>query len=421
MNAFLLAHPGTASFVREVAQALHEGGMLARFASTVIDDPSAPWRRAIARVPRLGARIDRELRRRSVPPWLQGRSAQYPGYELLRVAAARLDASGRLAHAVWERADPAFDRWVARTQLDGVDAVYGYEDIALHTFRAARARGLFVALDLPALAQEHVARTFERELSRWPELASEYLTRIAAHRPLRAAIVREQIGLASRVIANSALTLRSFEESGYAMGHAVVVPLAGPPPIDAAALPSAPSGPLRLLFAGTLDVRKGGHYLLEAFHREPTMRDAALSVCGRVALPSEFVRARARGVALHGHLPAPKLEQMYLSHDALVLPTLSDGFGLVVTEALAHGLPVITTDQCGAGELIEHGVNGLRVRAADIEDLMASLSWCAAHRDALHAMRAVALRGAAERTWAQYRAALRSALRTDTQQPGSQP
>jgi glycosyltransferase involved in cell wall biosynthesis len=104
---------------------------------------------------------------------------------------------------------------------------------------------------------------------------------------------------------------------------------------------------------------------------------------------------------------------MYASHDALVLPTLSDGFGLVVTEALAHGLPVITTDQCGAGELIEHGVNGLRVRAADTEDLMAALAFCAHNRDALHAMRAAALRGAAQRTWTQYRAALRAALHVE--------
>jgi len=409
---FLLAHPGVGSFVQEIALALHEGQMLERFATTVVDDPKAGWRRAAMRLPLLGGRIDQELRRRAVPPWLLERTTTFPAPELVRVLTSRLDRGGTVAHRVWELTEPAYDHWVARTQLDGVQAVYGFESCALHTFRAARKRGLFIAMDLPAPAQEQVAKIFERELVRWPDLATPYARKVAAQRPQRAAVVREQLELASCVIANSELTLKSYVETGHAMHHAVALPLAAPPAIDASELRAHAAGPLRLLFAGTLDVRKGGHYLLEAFKREPSMHDheAELTVCGRIALPDSFLRDRKRRVALRGHLPSGELRRAYLDHDALVLPTLSDGFGLVVTEALAHGLPVITTDQCGAAQLIQHGYNGLLTRAGDLESLMEALAHCVKERDALHAMRANALASAQLRPWSRYRSELQAVL-----------
>jgi len=231
-SGLLLAHPGTGSFVLEVARALHEAGLLERFATTLVDRPDAAWRRALAAVPFAGPRADSELRRRRVPSWLLARSATFPLPELARVLASRLDRSGSIAHRVWEMSEPAFDRWVARHQLDGVRGVYGYEHAALHMFRQARRRGLFVALDLPAPAQEHVARIFERELARWPALSSPYTQKLAEQRWLRAAAVREQIELASCVIANSEPTLRSYVEQGYAMSHAIAIPLAAPQAID---------------------------------------------------------------------------------------------------------------------------------------------------------------------------------------------
>lgn len=65
-----------------------------------------------------------------------------------------------------------------------------------------------------------------------------------------------------------------------------------------------------------------------------------------------------------------ELFQYYLASDIFVLPTREDVWGLVVNEAMACGLPVITTNKCGAGiELIENGVNGMIVKAGDSDSL----------------------------------------------------
>jgi glycosyltransferase involved in cell wall biosynthesis len=55
--------------------------------------------------------------------------------------------------------------------------------------------------------------------------------------------------------------------------------------------------------------------------------------------------------------------------DLLVLPSRWDGWGVVVNEALAVGVPVIVSDQCGVADLIQPGINGFVFRSEDVDDL----------------------------------------------------
>ena len=103
------------------------------------------------------------------------------------------------------------------------------------------------------------------------------------------------------------------------------------------------------------------------------------------------------------------------------LPTLSDGFGLAVTEALSRATPVIVTDQAGAADLIEDGRNGLIIPAGDVEALARALAWCADNRTALRAMRVEALESARRRQWSDYRRELMAAMQTGLQRAGYKP
>src|SRR5262249_47330293 len=90
----------------------------------------------------------------------------------------------------------------------------------------------------------------------------------------------------------------------------------------------------------------------------------------------------------------------------LIFPTLCDGFGLVVTEAFAHGLPVITTSRAGAADFVQHGVNGLVIPAGDVSAIAEALQWCLSHRGKLKAMRRAALETAKRMQWSDFRQAL---------------
>lgn len=75
-------------------------------------------------------------------------------------------------------------------------------------------------------------------------------------------------------------------------------------------------------------------------------------------------------VSVIGFLPKNQLRRYLLACDLFILPTREDVWGLVINEAMAVGLPVITTDQCVAGkELIENDVNGYIVPVASTEEL----------------------------------------------------
>jgi len=67
--------------------------------------------------------------------------------------------------------------------------------------------------------------------------------------------------------------------------------------------------------------------------------------------------------------PTNQVERAYAAADAFVLPTPYDAFAMVVTEAMASGLPVIVSREAGASELIKHGLSGLVIDAADVAEL----------------------------------------------------
>lgn len=135
-------------------------------------------------------------------------------------------------------------------------------------------------------------------------------------------------------------------------------------------------GRVRFLYSGRLEPAKGILYLLDAWNR--MSGDATLALAGHGSLESA-VRARVMSgsmppVETLGHLDRDDLAAEYARADALVFPTLSDSWGLVINEAMAAGLPVVTTTAPGAvDDLIEHGANGLVVEPASSDALLDAL------------------------------------------------
>ena len=115
--------------------------------------------------------------------------------------------------------------------------------------------------------------------------------------------------------------------------------------------------------------RKGVFRLIEAFSRSGRS-DAHLLVVGGDKLQARAARlAGARGLASRVHFAGAQADvrPWYASADAFALATLYDPFPNAALEAMACGLPVITTRQCGTAEIIDEGVNGFVVDALAVE------------------------------------------------------
>ncbi|HEY2731275.1 MAG TPA: glycosyltransferase family 4 protein, partial [Polyangia bacterium] len=99
------------------------------------------------------------------------------------------------------------------------------------------------------------------------------------------------------------------------------------------------------------------------------------------------------------HVPKAELGELYAAADVLAFPTLGDGFGLVIQEAMCSGTPVITTPCGGGPECIDDGVDGWLVPPRDIDALVERLRFCAANRDRVFVMGQSARAHAERWTW----------------------
>jgi glycosyltransferase involved in cell wall biosynthesis len=106
------------------------------------------------------------------------------------------------------------------------------------------------------------------------------------------------------------------------------------------------SGPLRVLYAGKINLRKGVPYLTRAVKR--CGMGVQLTLVGSLADElTPLLKRDADTFRLLPPCPKSQLRNLYQQHDLLVLPSLGDAFGFVAMEAMACGLPVIVTENCG--------------------------------------------------------------------------
>jgi glycosyltransferase involved in cell wall biosynthesis len=135
------------------------------------------------------------------------------------------------------------------------------------------------------------------------------------------------------------------------------------------------TGPAKkLLYVGTWLDRKGIFYLAEAFGMlAGRLPELTLKVAGCMA-PEEVVKgafpeeARAK-VTVIPRVSRGDMVALYAEHDVFVFPSLVEGMPLAMLEAMATAMPIVTTNTCGMADVIEDGVNGLLVSAADSTEL----------------------------------------------------
>jgi glycosyltransferase involved in cell wall biosynthesis len=151
----------------------------------------------------------------------------------------------------------------------------------------------------------------------------------------------------------------------------------------------------RVEFVGLIEPPKGFHYLIEAFDRLDR-RDSELTLWGGPGLRKvasyldERTTRNPRIKVTPQSVHKVGFDKVYARSTVLVLPSLADGFGYVVGEAMSCGLPVIVTTATGASDLVEDGVNGFVVPPADANALTERLAQLAADRDLARRMGAAA-------------------------------
>ena len=128
---------------------------------------------------------------------------------------------------------------------------------------------------------------------------------------------------------------------------------------------------IRLLYAGTWLDQRGIFYIRDALKKVvPQLPGLTMTFAGCGVPPEEiqqFFGAELAGrIAVRPVIAAGRMQELYAEHDVFLFPSLMEGLPSVLLEAMATGMPVITTETCGMPDVVENEFNGLLIPPANV-------------------------------------------------------
>jgi len=390
-ESLIFVSPDLRPGIAEAVQGFADSGVLKQFITTMVldGDAASKWLKHLPFPHRRRLSLDVD------------KVTTYPFPELVRAAARRISRDEILLDKFWWWAERRFDQKVARDWAGKAPFLYGFEFASAETFRAQKRSGGHTILNQLIAHHQTLLGLMKEEMERYPDAVTDYDRHLFETADRVNRLKDEQIELSDLIVANSEFVKQSLVDAGVAEEKIAVVPGAAP-----LLSPSAPRmrKPDRVVFlsAGSQSIRKGTSYLLEAWRQMKTHTGAELWLVGKNTLPPRLLNNLPGTVIVESAVSQERLFDLYTKASVLVLPSLCEGFALVILEAMAHGLPVITTANSGCGDFVEDGVNGWIVPIRDAQALARRMESCLGNLNALSEMGEVSRRKARNWTWDKY-------------------
>lgn len=408
----IVSNPSVAPHVRQTVKAYNDAGYLYKLFTSFFDHPQNKLSSFLRKIKPL----QKEVSRRAFHELPIEKFVSRPIPELLRSVAARV-LSLTLVDRIWEWSELGFDKWVAgNLNPTTADAVHTYEHAALATLKKASELSMFGIYEQPSQHHSFFTQIARQQIALYPELNSasaELLINAKAEK--RNKRRDEELALASLIICNSTFTKTTLIAGGVDEGKIKVVPLAFPA-VNLKPKPQRDKKPLVFIYAGNQSLRKASHLLYLAWRKCDFPADKAeLWLIGKMLLP-ETLRSNLPGkVTIKENIPHEEMMALYEQADVFVLPTLADGFGMVITEAMSQGVPVIASANSCGPDVIEHNKNGWIIAAGDVDLLADQMKRCVANPENVQSCGEAAKIKAAEWQWPQYRQKLAETIFSEWQ------
>lgn len=281
---------------------------------------------------------------------------------------------------------------LAKRGIEPCDIFHFVSSVGLYCAQKAKQLGTTIICDV---RQEHPAfqRRILEEESRRFGLEAE-VTGSSYERK-----VLEEFEIADFIIVPSSHAKRTYLAEGFAPERLLVLPY-GVELTDFHPPETSPST-FRVIYAGSLTLRKGPQYLLEAF--AGGIPGVELVLAGSLDPAFRPILARCEGTLTYaGVLPKLDLQKLYATGSVFVLPSLADSFSLATLEAMACGLPVIISENTGAADVVEDGRHGFVVPIRDAASIREKIIFLRDNRRARMEMSASAAERAQSMSWTRY-------------------
>ncbi len=359
------------------------------------------WERAINASPGLGRIYARTFGRREMPPELKGHIKETAVLQDL-MRAGILHFVGSRGKAVTNRLNLTIQKrlaTVAGRYAEDADLVVGNAQVSYKMF--ARASGLKV-LNYPIAHHRYIQRFVADETELEPSFASTLPDWNRFSMAWQEPELDMECEQADRILVGSQFARNAFMEEGFPAEKIIVIPYGADLTRFSQRSSRAERGKtFRALFVGSIVQRKGVSYLLRAYQRFKSANTELLLVGNYPDDMRPFVPFRDDFKHIP-HVPQADLPKIYQNADVFVFPSLLEGMGLVVLEAMASGLPVITTPN-GPGDLVRDGVDGFVVPIRDVDTIVEKLEFLRTHPEDRLRMGQNARERAKEFTWERYK------------------
>jgi glycosyltransferase involved in cell wall biosynthesis len=277
-------------------------------------------------------------------------------------------------------------------------ALYAYEDGALASFKAAHAFGISTIYDLPIGYWRTARRIQSEEAERQPDWAMTMQALLDSDE--KVARKDEELQSADTIFVASQFTADTLKDAPFELPPTKIIPYGCPPALTSALPPQSKSAKLKVLYVGGLSQRKGLSYLLDAVTQSGVPIE--LTLVGKRIADCAPLDAALKQHHWIESLPHDQILAVMREHDVFVFPSLFEGFGLVLTEALSQGLPIISTTHTCAPDIIQDGREGFIVPIRDSDAIAEKLTLLSEDRNRLQEMKNAALENARKRTWKTY-------------------
>ncbi len=388
----LLTHPGT-QHARHLAKQLYKNGLLGAFHTGIAFGEGSWQKKLISLAP---ASVKNKLSNRiayDVPAKL---IKQYPRIEIKALRALK---KGVDAQMIFFERNKEFQNAIPDKAILNSDAVIGFDTSSYILAKRCHELGRTFILDVSTPHPYEKQPISKAVFEQYPEWAFAIEQESKSQQLIDLEL--EEMAMAHKIVVASTFSKNSLIKHGIDARKIYVNPYGTNPELFKPT-EKTDSSIVKFVYVGLVHVRKGVPVLLEAW-KKINSTNATLTLIGPIDKETEaLIKSTAHDVTITGRVPYDNLPALLSQHDVLVFPSFFEGFALVIAEAMASGLTIISTPATCAPDIINEGVNGYIVPCGDAEKLAQRMSALINDREKLKIMQAEALKHIQSFTWDAY-------------------
>jgi alpha-maltose-1-phosphate synthase len=227
--------------------------------------------------------------------------------------------------------------------LEGSTLVHGWSSCSLPAIKWAKQNNVPFLLERSSAHITYQAKLLEAEYQKFGIPCTE----------IHPQIVETELAeyeLANQVAVPSYFAQRSFLEEEFPKQHLVYNRFGTN--LNTFSPGVKQDSVFRVVYAGTLSVRKGVHYLVKGFMQANIPNSELCLIGGATPETAQLIGSVDARVKCIGHIPEPKLAEYYRNSSVFVMPSIEDGFPYVILQAIACGIPLISTTNTAGEDLL---------------------------------------------------------------------